>query len=239
METTTPARAFEARSIGRHRVAVGDVTRGDVDRLMGHEEADVIYVDPPWGPGALQMFATMDRPGAAPAKDWPGFLKEFCVALAVHRRRSARTPVFVEMGLRWADEVAAAMDAHLMPVRAQWECKYKSGLKLIPQALLYSGPELPTGFDPTEVYGPRLPFHCLEAAMDTVLWGIAGKEREKAVGDGLIVLDTCCGLGLTARAASDLGLDFRGLELNPRRLTKTIEALKKAEARADKAIRRR
>lgn len=239
MDTTSPARTFEMRSIGRHRVAVGDVTRGDVDRLMGREEADAIYVDPPWGPGALQMFATMDRPGSTPAKAWPDFLKGFCLALAVHRSRGTNTPVFVEMGPRWADEVAAAMEAHLMPVRARWACKYKSGLKFIPQALLYSGPELPAGFDPTEAHGPKLPLICLKAAREVALQGLSQREIDTVIGDGITVLDPCCGLGFTARAAADLGMDFRGLELNPRRLDKTIEALEKAEARAEKALQRR
>ena len=59
--------------IGQHRLWVGDITDGAVEQLMGGERADVIYSDPPWGPGNQQYWHTMRERGARPRTSRPNW----------------------------------------------------------------------------------------------------------------------------------------------------------------------
>lgn len=212
---------WDVESIGPHRLLAGDVTTpGALDTLMRGERADIIYTDPPWGPGALQMFATMHRRGSAPAVAWPEFLRRFCERIAAARAKGRDTPVFVEMGERWADETAAAMTAADMPVARMLTTTYGSGAKLTKQRVLYSGPVMTVRLDVEGKRGEKLPVECLRAVQMMTPVGADQGPR--------IVLDPCCGLGLTAKATQRRRMCFRGLELNPARLARTAAWLRVA-----------
>ena len=75
--------------IGTHALMVGDITTDAVSQLMGAELADVIYSDPPWGPGNQQYWHTMRSRGSVPRTSWPGFLAAFCGVCAAHRKPDA------------------------------------------------------------------------------------------------------------------------------------------------------
>lgn len=190
----------------------GDLLAGDLARLMGTERASVVYSDPPWGPGNLQYWATMHQRGSAPRASWSEFLEAFCRAVAAHSVADAA--VFVEMGMRWVDDLARAMLAAGRIETTRWTVQYGSPPR--PNALWYSGPALPAGFDPTPLNAAALPLECL---------------RVCALQPDALVLDPCCGKGYTARAAHSLGLRFRGLELNPPRLAHTAKRLNRRWAR--------
>lgn len=194
-------------AIGPHKLLCGDITKGVVSRLLGDERADVIYSDPPWGPGNLQYWATMNERGSVPRESWPGFLRALACACAEHRKSDA--PVFLEMGLRWTKDLDAAMAAVGLSLRRRWRITYGPKSKPLPNTLA--------------LYGPRdlalnLPEHG-EPVTRAVLNAV--------VQPGSIVLDPCTGLGMTARNTHRLGGHFRGTELNPARLERTAEWLRR------------
>ena len=190
--------------IGPHRVLCGDVTRGAIARLMGDERADVVYCDPPWGPGLLCTFM---RAAGVESVAWSIFLDRFAESVATHRVPDG--PIFLEMGLAWVDDLRMACDAHGIRLDRQWGVHYGSGSSLRPSALLYGGPPLPPSFDPSGLRGAALPRACVMAV---------GRP-------GGIVLDPCCGKGYSARAAVAARMAFRGVEIGPLRLKETTRWL--------------
>lgn len=194
-------------TIGEHRILCGDVLLGDVDRLMLGEKADVVYTDPPWGAGMQHWFAS--HANTSVVDGWTAFKFAFAAALHAHAVKGA--PIFVEMGLRWADEIVTALAREDINISQRWTTQYGSPAR--PAALLYAGPLLEPGVDLSTLKDAALPRACLEAV---------GKR-------GGIVLDPCCGKGYTARAAMATGMRFRGLELNPKRLEVTEKHLRKGK----------
>ena len=199
-------------SIGQHKLLCGDLTQGAVRTLMGEERADVVYVDPPWGPGMLQAFATMNARGSAPHLSWPDFLRVFCDAVV--EARAPRAPVFVEMGWKWAPDLDRAMEDVGLLRRRCWPITY--GSKSAPRwnAITLYGPDDVALEMPDPPHG--------EAVTRAVLAAV--------VRPGKVVLDPCTGLGMTARVTHKLGGVFRGVELNPERLERTATWLRKQHA---------
>lgn len=196
-------------TLGPHRLLCGDLTDGAVDRLMGSERADVVYSDPPWGPGNQKFWHTMRERGAAPRTSWPEFLVAFAGAVAQHRKRSA--PVFVEMGLRWTGDIEAAMRAAGLPHRRTWPILYGPKSKPLPNALLLFGPRAIDVAMPSPAHGEPI----TRAALAAV------------VRPGSLVLDPCTGLGMTGRITHVLGGQFRGCEMNAARLDRAAAWLRK------------
>jgi predicted RNA methylase len=193
--------------IAEHRVVVGDVMLGAVIRCMDGARADVVYSDPPWGEGNLRYWRT--HAGDATRPRWALFVAAWTASIAAVRAPGA--PVFVEMGLQWADEFAAALERVGIVVARRWTVQYRSGARLLPNALLYAGAPLRADFDPSSLNARELPRAC-----------VAEVARP-----GGIVLDPCCGKGFTARAAVAAGMIFRGVELNPKRAEVTVKWLRK------------
>ena len=194
--------------IGRHRLLCGDVTEGAALALMGEERADVIYSDPPWGPGMLRTFATMNSPGSSPRLGWGSFLGSFCRSVADFRKPDA--PVFVEMGNRWTKDLCDAMAGEGLYWMRTWEVTYGSKSDPRPSALMLFGPH------DVGVTMPSVPHG--EAVTVAALSAVVQPET--------IVLDPCTGLGMTARVTHRLGGQFRGTELNASRLERTANWLR-------------
>lgn len=196
-------------TIEPHRIAVGDITAGAVAQLLGDERADVVYSDPPWGPGNQQYWHTMRERGAAPRTSWPDFLAAFCGAVAAHRTPDA--PVFVEMGLRWVDELSDAMARAGLPERRRWQILYGPKKKPLPNVVTLFGP------------------HDIEIALPDPPHGepVTRAILGAVVKPGMLVLDPCTGLGMTARITHQLGARFRGTEMNATRLERTALWLRK------------
>lgn len=191
--------------IGPHRLLHGDITTGIVSTLMGTERADLVYSDPPWGPGNQRYWHTHN--GSVPRTDWLTFLAAFCAACSAHRKPGA--PVFVEMGLRWVEDLDAAMARVGLHRMRRWDISY--GRPARPNALLLYGLD-----DVAIDLGPNT--HG-EPITRTVLAAV--------VKPGSVVLDPCCGKGMTARTTHHRGGYFRGSELNSKRLEVTASWLRK------------
>lgn len=200
-------------AIGSHRLLCGDLTAGAVADLMDDERADVAYSDPPWGPGNLQYWATMHDRGSVPRAAWPGFLAAFCAAVVQCTKPEA--PIFVEMGLRWVDELDAAMRVEGLGQRRRWAITYGPKVRPLPNTVSLYGPR------DVEVVLPDPPHG--EPVTRAILAAV--------VRPGMVVLDPCTGLGMTARITHRLGGVFRGTELSPVRLERTATWLRKAFAR--------
>lgn len=188
-------------------LVVGELTQGRALEALSGEQADIVYSDPPWGPGNLMYWRTHNKETTRPS--WDGFLSTFCDVVA-----SAVKPgghVFVEMGVRWVDELAAAMAIRDIKESARWNCLY--GNPKLPNVLWYAGPGC--GTDPSGLSGVKM--------THTALSGVADP--------GALVFDPCCGKGMTARCAVRLGMRFAGVELNPRRAEVTQRWLTKNQSR--------
>ena len=198
-------------SIGKHRLLCGDITSWAVNIVMGGELADVIYSDPPWGPGNQKYWHTMRERGASPCTSWVGFLDAFARTCASHAKPCA--PVFVEMGLRWTTDIESAMSSAGLSHRRTWRILYGPKRKPLPNALLLFGSRDIDVTMPDPPHGEPVTRAALVAA----------------VKPGDLVLDPCTGLGMTARIAHELGGRFRGTEMNASRLART-EAWLRARA---------
>ena len=128
---------MRAVEIGPHRLVCGDITSGAVEVLMGSERANVIYSDPPWGPGNQQYWHTMRERGSEPRTSWHDFLDVFCGICA--RFRASDAPVFVEMGVRWVDELDDAMARVGLSKRDRWTIFYGPKRAPLPNTLSLYG----------------------------------------------------------------------------------------------------
>jgi hypothetical protein len=198
---------------GPHRLLVGDLTAGAVTELMGDELADVVYSDPPWGRGNLQYWATMHDRGSVPRASWPSFLAALCAAIVKHSRPEA--PIFVEMGVRWVDELDAAMRVEGLGQRRRWSILYGPKKKPLPNTVTLYGPHDVAVELPDPAHGEPVTRAILSAVVQR----------------GMVVLDPCTGLGMTARITHRLGGHFRGTELSPARLERTAAWLRRAVTR--------
>src|SRR5512142_1439624 len=103
-----------------HKIVCGDLTQGAVATTMGTDLADVIYSDPPWGPGLHTMFHTAAK--ETPKTDWAGFLEAFAKVCKQYSKPSA--PIFVEMGTKWVPDLDSAMDNVGLIIVDQWNITY-------------------------------------------------------------------------------------------------------------------
>lgn len=206
-------------TLGDHRFLCGDITLGAVQILMGEDLADVIYSDIPWGPGNQKYWHTMNMVGSSPRTSWTEFLLHFANACSIVRAPMA--PVFVEMGCRWVADLDHAMGRHGLNLIDRWAITYGPKSKPLPNTLSLYAPS-PSSLSiayplqihrrmPTPPHGEPV----TQAVLETV------------VSPGMIVLDPCTGLGMTARITHKLGGKFRGTELNSARLARAIEGVKR------------
>ncbi|MFO7180884.1 MAG: hypothetical protein DIU78_019440, partial [Pseudomonadota bacterium] len=61
-------------------VVVGELTLERARDALAGSRADIIYSDPPWGPGNLYFWRTHNGESGRPS--WPGFLETFCDVVA-------------------------------------------------------------------------------------------------------------------------------------------------------------
>lgn len=182
-------------------IVVGELTLARARAALEDSMADIVYSDPPWGPGNLMYWRTHNGETRRPS--WPVFLETFCAIVRESTNHSSH--VFVEMGTRWVDELAAQMARNGLVESRRFDCLY--GNPKIPNVLWYSGPGMTT--DPSGLSGVKMTM--------TALRGVASP--------GALVFDPCCGKGMTTRCSLRLGMRFAGVELNPKRAKVTQEWL--------------
>lgn len=194
--------------IGKHRLQHGNILHG-VEKLMAGERADIIYVDPPWGQGNIRYWETLNykhtgekRPGVS--------LDALYTALFDMFINHGKNLFFLENGLRWNEFVREYCDKYRVKLIQTIPLKYRSGSRFLPHELhvISKHPmSLPRG------YGDSVSnTHGMET-LRRALTPYAKKDT--------LVLDPCCGVGLTARATVGFKGRFFGNELNRVRLKKT------------------
>ena len=194
-------------TIKNHRVQHGNVMDG-IDNLMQGEKAKIIYSDPPWGAGNLKYWQTMNtKANNVPQVniDFDEFLnKIFSIS-----KQYCKELLFVEYGVRWHDEIKQMADRYGFVNIDTLKCQYKSGSRLLPLDLhIFSKPNVKVQIDPAwrlDVYETH-GYKTLTTALKPFV-----EENE-------IILDMCCGMGYTAQIAIDYNMQFRGNEINEKRL---------------------
>ena len=189
---------------GEHVLACGDIENGAGEELVRtHGVPDLVYTDPPWTPALATGFRT--KAGVPRQVDFEGLLERLVSVVS----SCALGPVFIEMGLRWADRLSGMVQAAGGWEVRRWPITYYRTKPAV--LLLFSfGWDAPcdrldfTGLDDE---------HTPMAALD--YYGY----------EGALVLDPFAGRGLTSEAANNKGCRFLGLELHPRRLAVALAML--------------
>jgi len=200
--------------IKNHRLKSGDVMDG-IDDLMDGEVADFIYSDPPWGQGNIKYWQTINKrhTGKEPRSIlYTEFLDKFFKIVA----RYTKDVAVIEYGVSWREDIIKYAESSGFVHGGCCVSMYKAG-KMLPldiHLISKSGK-----YKVTKQFADG----CLENTGFKVVDFVFNEILPE---DASVVLDPMCGLGYTAQATVDRGLSFRGNELNPKRLEKTMARLK-------------
>ena len=175
-------------------VAVGELTHDMARQVLHGKKADIVYSDPPWGPGNLKYWRTMNNESVE--VNWEDFLYLFCSIVSSNTKPSSE--IFVEMGCRWVDQLAEQMSLVGIQETHRIDCTYRGGAKRYPNILWHAGSEIDLEHRNGGVTMTK------EVLMSVAI-------------PGGLVFDPCCGKGMTAKCALRLDMDFVGIELNPQR----------------------
>jgi hypothetical protein len=170
---------------------------GSMFNLEPPERPTLVYADPPWDQGLYKSFHT--HAGlAAPSHDWTDLYRRIA-------ELAAGAPCFIEGSHAQHETVASLLDGQ-GETYAAWpiESAFKRGCVL-------------------HYCGPTLPRHLPDLA------GVPDYETPGLIMGAYppgIVLDPCCGLGFTSRAAKRGGWHSINFELHPRRMSRAMAQLK-------------
>lgn len=201
--------------IGEHKVTNASIEDPILDRMLAGEKARVLYTDPPWGDGNMKYWTTLNKKMTGKVYA-PLSYQQLLDRIMDLAKKYVEGHVFVETGRDWEGQVRKSMDdAGLRNIRV-FHLQYRSGAKILPMIMLYGGTSArfsydSTKFKPTTEKGATLVKKCL---------GVVAEE-------GQIVIDPCCGMGYTAKAALHHKMRFRGNEFNTARLQDTLDFLRK------------
>lgn len=174
--------------------------------MLAGETLDIIYTDPPWGDGNMKWWVTLNKKMTGKAFV-PLTYAQLIARIMELSQKHLKGYLFIETGVQWIDQLNAAYVQNGLYNIGYQKLKYQGG-----DCVVFYGstiPKQPFALDITNLKGVKLP--------QTVLSYLNKK--------GGIVLDPCCGMGYTAKAAVDSGMQFRGNEFNAVRLRKTIDYL--------------
>lgn len=197
-----------------HRFTNKDIMDG-ISELMQKDTADIFYSDPPWGQGNLNYWQTINKRhnGIEPKSiDYNAFLNQIFILA----QKYTKGIIFIEYGIKWADDVKNIGEMHGLTHLGVATIKYPSGNKFLPHHLhvfTNNGSNIPVGY-----------LKSIEG--ETGIKGMI-KFIQPFSAPGKTVLDCCCGLGLTARVTIKLGMRFLGNELNITRLNRTMDYVNK------------
>ncbi len=181
--------------------------QSDITSSFNFYSPEIIYTDPPWGPGNLKYWRTMNKEKTVPSWD----IFKDCLFTTCNQ---ARNHVFIEMGMRWKDEIVTEIQkATTLKHAKTWIVTY--GAKELPVSLNYfvQAKTKPTKIrDLNGFHGESYTWHSLKSVCKP----------------GITVLDPCCGLGMTARFSMAMDMRFIGYELNSKRLSTTHKWINKA-----------
>jgi len=202
-----PIEVGQVWKIGQHRIRAGDLMDDEAFEWALSQEADFMYVDPPWTQSLISGFYTK----AGKQGEGPNFWKFMERVVEVASRVKYRA--WIEMGNQNIDRLKTLVEARGGVVLEDWAVTYykKHPSRLI--EVLWHDP-ISHELDLNGVDDGETPFKVCS------LLPVGSK-----------VLDVCAGKGLTAEAALRYGHTFIGLELNPRRLAHSIKKVEAYEQR--------
>jgi len=194
-----------------------DLMDGLGDLLQG-QKVDIFYSDPPWGQGLLNYFQTLNTKQTGAERkmiDNDCFIRTF-FDLA---RRTAKDLILVEYGEKWADQIQTV--ARSVGLQSHGIAKGRYGSKSkwhVMDLHIFSKSGdvvLPKGY--------------LESMRERSSFDFITTALKPFAEPGYVILDPCCGKGLTARAARHYGMTFLGNEINLKRLRNTMKILERAQ----------
>jgi hypothetical protein len=195
-----------------HRLTVGSIDDPPLKAMLNGITVDLLYCDPPWDDGHMKSFArgaSENREVPLIPMSWLMFMRSLVGVINHH----VSGWVFVEMGTRHAEAAASLISEACVDV-VTYNTVYGSPKR--PSALL-------VGHTDHSVKGRwRMPSEATHGGYRQVGSVVASVGRP---GQGL--LDPCCGLGYSARAARAAGMIFFGNELDPQRAAATRRLLEK------------
>ena len=213
------------KKIGKHRLAVGDLNKFPIKTLVGANEVDVLYVDPPWGDGNYKFWQTMNHKNNGAPKE-PVPLETFITNLlrVIHYAVKPGAPIFFEHGLRWKEQVEGLIKAQGFVYTGCLERLYRAGSSKLPMNMHIFCKGGKYNYPVAKVQKTLNEKQLVsEAALDYIL-----KPACKAGG---ILMDPCTGLGYGAKLAFATGMTFYGLELNAKRMQQTEKWLTRKMSR--------
>ena len=211
----------EVLAIGPHRVTNASLEHAVIDAMLeDFGDVRVLYVDPPWGDRMMKFFASLNakQTGKTVAPIPFDVLLGRVFDLA---RRYVDGFVCMETGAAGVHGVVRAFEgAGLYGIevfQSTYNTNRECDVVIGATSMSYSDEKIKTVVSPVE--GKPL----TGVAVPKYILSLLG-------GDGCGVLDPCCGMGYTAKAAIHNRMRFAGNELNAKRLQKTINFLTKSEA---------
>ncbi len=186
-----------------------------IDKLVGDDRADIFYSDPPWGPGNLKYWDTINKKANTDAKEYQfGFdVDLFLETVLRSAKKFSKGFVVIEYGVRWTKKVENMGQVLGLHHCGTTEVLYDNAKR--PLDVIFFHVDEPKILDLSSVY------HTAEYTTVRTIFNLLG------AGEGKIGMDLCCGLGYTARACIDFKMKFIGNELNWKRLDKTMTKLTK------------
>ena len=199
--------------IGKHRVMCSDVMTADINELLEGRKVTVLYSDPPWGAGNLKYWQTINR------RQTGAEIKEVNLDRFLNRifqiiKDYVREVALVEYGIRWYDEIKEYAKKYGLFDWGTIGVVYGSERRPMYLHLFTLKRKTP------------LPKSYIDSIRGTTGYDTVTKALKPLITYGTSILDPCCGMGYTARAARELGAIFYGNEMNAYRLQKTIRKLK-------------
>jgi hypothetical protein len=199
---------------GGHVIECDSIERIDWTMALNGSKASIFYSDPPWNDGNIRYWNTIAKRDTG--KDFRVLTyDELLEVLLKMIRENVQGYVFIEIGVNQKEFVIKKLEGKLFNVRAH-DVSYRSGTKLLPNVLISAG----TSGEFDAMLQPERISKLRGAALSNYVIGRCKDLR--ATG---IVMDPCCGLGLTAQAAINHGFKFYGNEVNQKRLEKTMGRL--------------
>ena len=200
------------QEIGGHRLSQLDIN-GGIDALMQEDQADIVYVDPPWGAGHEKFFHTVLRKAVPDSNVLLYSHDVFLDSLFRSAVEHTKNLVFMEYGIRWEAEIQERGIAEGLTSYGVIPVLYKAG-KLLPYHLHIFSKE------PVSI-----PIGYIESITGLIGSAVALAAVTPFAVPGGILLDPCCGHGAFAKIAVKVGMRFFGNEFNPMRLAKTEKFL--------------
>jgi|TARA_Y100000004_G_C8856010_1_gene386860 hypothetical protein len=197
--------------INKHSFFNGDITKGAIDKLMENKKFDILYCDPPWGSGALKMFNTLNsKMNNLPKEEvsWEFFLESFCKIINNYSNEDSL--VILEMGTKFTNDLKLFIEMNTnFKLRQIFYPYYRNNNKIYAQNITYFSCKNDFLFDSTKI--------------DNTIGKLATENIFAQCPKKDIVLDPCCGFGLTLKMAVKYDMAFFGNEINQKRLDKCLK----------------